>query len=131
MKKAVLIFVVLAISTFGYGYDIERVDLGEGRFLNYVFSTDYKELEDFAAKEFGIRINIGQTSSWDDNTENNSLATQIRSLMRQYTQQGRYNSFSMAIFTDNYGDVSSVFVNWCYREQNTGTYKYMTTYWYF
>jgi hypothetical protein len=130
MKKNVVFFVLLAfaISTFGYAYSIEKVDLGGGKSLNYVLSTDYEELESFVAREFGVRINIGQTNSWDDNTRNDALAPQIRNLLRQYTQQGKYNSFAMAIFTTG-DDIDEILVNWCYLDK--GVYIYKTTYWRF
>ena len=131
MKKLVLCLTVLSVSVFVYGYEIERVDLGGGNYLNYVFSTDYSELENFAAREFGVRINIGQTNSWDDNSQNDKLAPQIRNLLRQYTQQGKYNVFAMAVYLNDYGDVEQILVNWCYRDKNTSVYKYMTTYWLF
>ena len=129
MKKLFFLVGILLLAVSVYGVDIERVDLGNGKFINYVLSTDYTELENFAAREFGVRINIGQTYSWNDNTHNDNLAPQIRSLMRQYTQQGRYPSFAMAIYTDARNDVESIFVNWCYRDPDTGVYIYKTTYW--
>ena len=128
MKKVIVFLAIIIIAIPVFGYNIETVNIGGGRTLNYVFSTDYRELENFASTEFGVRISIVGNSEWDDNTSNDVLAPQLRSLMRQYTQQGRYRSFAMAIFTNNYGDVEEIIVNQCIGDADTNHYEYATTY---
>ena len=127
MKKLCVVLILVSFPLFGY--DIQTVNMGGGKTLNYIVTTDYRELEQFAFSEFGVQINIGQTSSWEDNTQNENLAPQLRSLMRQYTQQGKYNAFAMAVFTEDSGDVAQIIVNRCFF--NNGVYVYQTAYWSF
>jgi hypothetical protein len=127
----VLISVFLATSISSvFAYELEKIDLGGGKVINYLVSTDYSELEQLVFEEFHVRINIGQTSDWADNTNNNALSPRIRNMMRQYTQQGKFAVFAMAIFTSG-DDLEEIFVNWCYRDINTGTYVFLTSYWAF
>ena len=127
MKKLCVVLVLMSFPLSGY--DIQTVNMGGGKTLNYIVTTDYKELEQFAFSEFGVQITIGQTSSWEDNTQNQNLAPQLRSLMRQYTQQGKYPAFAMAVFTEDSGDVTQIIVNWCFL--TNGAYNYQTAYWSF
>jgi hypothetical protein len=128
MKKLVVFLLVISSSVFAY--EIETIDLGGGRSINYAVSTDYKELENLLFTNDHVRINIGQTSNWDDNTQNENLSPKLRNMLRQYTQRGKYQAFAMAVFYDN-DIIVEVIVNWCYRDKDTGDYKQMTSYWQF
>ena len=124
----VLMFFLAVLSvSFVYGVEFERINIGGGRYINFIFSTTYQDLERYVQEEWGLRINIGG-SSWAQDTNTDAIPSQVRNLLRQYSQQGVYNSYAMAIFVNDNNDVDVINLHRCYRDRSTSNYIYTSTY---